>query len=179
MESKERNGRNDKKELKKLCFSISHEHAKNLHSHMKWNKKDFGCSSKGKSENWFCMTMRKFRTVMRNAPGRRKWCWWIFHFAQSCEICIFSRFLGEKASERPLRWCQVSTWPWPKIETWFTHFGDFYTFSNCRMFQISSLYIIFYFPSFSLIFSLAKHALWDQIFKHEWLNLVFLGGGRI
>ena len=51
VDSKERNGRNDKKELKKLCFSISHEHAKNLHSHMKWNKKDFGCSSKGKSEN--------------------------------------------------------------------------------------------------------------------------------
>ena len=53
--------------------------------------------------------------------------------------CIFSRFLGEEASEKPLRWCQVSTWPWPKIETWFTHFGDFYTFSNCRIFQISSL----------------------------------------
>ena len=27
--------------------------------------------------------------------------------------CIFSRFLGEEASGRPLRWCQVSTWPWP------------------------------------------------------------------
>ena len=40
----------------------------------------------GKSENWFCMTMWNFRTVMRNAPGRQNSCWCIFHFAQSCEL---------------------------------------------------------------------------------------------
>ena len=43
-------------------------------------------AQKMKSENRFRMTMRKFRTVMRNALGRQKWCWWTFHFAQSCEI---------------------------------------------------------------------------------------------
>ena len=26
--------------------------------------------------------------------------------------CIFSRFLDEEVSKRPLRWCQESTWPW-------------------------------------------------------------------
>ena len=36
---------------------------------------------KGKTGNWFRMTMRKFRTVMRNSSGRRNWCWCIFHFA--------------------------------------------------------------------------------------------------
>ena len=91
--------------------------------------------------------------------------------------CIFSRFLDEEASEKPLRWCQVSTWPWPINKNLIDSFKDFGYISNCRTFQISSLYIILYFPSFSLIFSIAKHVLWDQISKHEWLNLVFLGGG--
>ena len=94
--------------------------------------------------------------------------------------CIFSRFLDEEASEKPLRWCQVSTWPWPINKNLIDSFKDFGYISNCRTFQISSLYIILYFPSFSLIFSIAKHVLWDQISKHEWLNLLFfLGGWRI
>ena len=71
---------------------------------------------KGKNENWFRMAMRKFCTVLRNAPGRRNWFWCIFHCAKLLELmrnCIFPYFFGEKASGRPLRWCQVSTWPWP------------------------------------------------------------------
>ena len=74
------------KELKNYVFLISHEHAENSHSRAKWTKREFGYSLKGKSENWFRMTMQKFRTVMRNTLGRQKWCWWIFHFAQSCQI---------------------------------------------------------------------------------------------
>ena len=93
--------------------------------------------------------------------------------------CIFSRFLGEEASERPLRWCQVSTWPWPVNKNLIDSFKDFLHFSNCRTFQIFSFYRILYFLSFSLILSLAKHVLWDQISKQEWLNLIFLGEGRI
>ena len=44
-------------------------------------------------------------------------------------LLLNSRFLGEKASRRPLRWCQVSTWPWPitrnfifSFEETFRHF---------------------------------------------------------
>ena len=94
--------------------------------------------------------------------------------------CIFPGFLDEEASGRPLRWCQVSSWPWPINRNVIDSFKEpFDTFSNCRTFHTSSLYIILHFPSISLTFSVAKHVLWDQISKHEWLNLVFLGGGRI
>ena len=42
--------------------------------------------------------------------------------------CIFSRFLDEEASERPLRWCQVSTWPWPINRNVIDSFKDFWYF---------------------------------------------------
>ena len=87
--------------------------------------------------------------------------------------CIFSRFFDEEASRRPLRWCKVSTWPWLINRNGNDSFKNFLIFPNCKTFYISSLYIILYFPLFSLIFSVAKHVLWDQISKHEWLNLIF------
>ena len=55
---------------------------------------------------------------------------------------IFSRFLGEEASRRPLRWCQVSTWPWPINRNLINSFKDFFIFPNCKTFQISSFHII-------------------------------------
>ena len=70
--------------------------------------------------------------------------------------CIFSRFFDEEAFRRPLRWCKVCTWPWPINRNGNDSFKNFLIFPNCRTFQISSLYIILYFPSFSLIFSVAK-----------------------
>ena len=173
------------KGVEKLCFSISHEHAENLHSHEKWNRKDFGCSSKRKSENWFRVNVKishnhakcskKAKIVLMNFPLRTimRNCW------NSCKIAFFYRFLGEEAFERPFRWCQVSTWPWPINRNLIYSFWKDIYISNRRTFQISSLYRIFYFPSFSLIFSLTKHVLWDQISKYEWLNLVFLEGGKI
>ena len=94
---------------------------------------------------------------------------------------FLSRFLDEEASGRPLKCCQVSFLPWLINSNEMDSFKNltFDTFSNCRTLHTSSLYIILHFPSVSLIFSVAKHVLWDQISKHEWLNLVFLGGGRI
>ena len=87
------------------------------------DQKVFVLQTKGESQNWFCMIMRKFRTVMQNALGRQKLMLLYFLFCTimrncwtSCKMVILllnSRFLGEEASERPLRWCQVSTWPWP------------------------------------------------------------------
>ena len=167
------------KGVEKLCIFISRDHAK-------WTRRQFWLQLKGKSKSWFRMTMRKFHTIMRNAPRRQIWV--LVHFPlrtivrncwSSCEIAFFSRFLGKEASERPLKWCQVFTWPWPINRNLIYLFWEKYTFSNCKTFQISFLYRIFYFPSFSFIFSLAKHVLWDQISKHEWLNLVFLEGGKI
>ena len=134
---------------------ISHDHAKILHNHAK-------CSKKAK----IVLMNFPLRTIMRN-------CW------NSCKIAFFYRFLGEEAFERPFRWCQVSTWPWPINRNLIYSFWKDIYISNRRTFQISSLYRIFYFPSFSLIFSLTKHVLWDQISKYEWLNLVFLEGGKI
>ena len=158
MDSKERNGRNGKKELKNYVFL-------------------------------FRMNIRKIRTVLRNAPGMRNWCWCIFHFAQSCKIVrahaklYFSIFFGEEASKRPLRWCQVSTWPWPINRNLIYSFWERYIHFLIVEFSRFPLSIEFStflnFLSLYLIFSLAKHALWDQISKHEWLNLVFLGEWRI
>ena len=88
------------------------------------------------------------------------------------------QILDEEVSGRPLKCCQVSFLPWPINRNVIDSFKNFRIFSNCRTFQTSFLYIILYFPSFSLIFSVAKHVLWDQISKHEWLNLVFSEKGR-
>ena len=100
------------KKLKK----ISHDHAK-------WTRRHFLLQIKGKSQSWFRMTMRKFRTVMQNAPKR--WKLVLMHFWlrtnmgncwSLCEMTMLllnSRFLGKEASRRPLRWGQVSNWPWP------------------------------------------------------------------
>ena len=76
---------------------------------------------KGKTGNWFRMTMRKFRTIVQN--------------------CIFfPDFFVKKVFGRPLRWCQVSTWPWPINRNLIYSFkGDIHTFSNCKIFQIFSL----------------------------------------
>ena len=99
VESKERNGINGKKKLKNHVFQFRMNMRKIRINVRNRPEEDFGCSSKGRSENWFRMTMRKFLTVMRNAPGRRKWYWWTFHFAQSCEIVFFLDFLVKKPSE--------------------------------------------------------------------------------
>ena len=132
VESKWRNERNCKKKLKNHVFQF-HINTRKIRTVMQieieWT---LVAAHKGKSENWFRMTMR-------NAPRRRKWCWWIFHFAQSCEIvgahakllelvrnCIFSKFLDEEASRRPFRWCQVSTWPWPINRHLIYSFMDFW-----------------------------------------------------
>ena len=163
----------------KTCFSISHSHAKWIrvglagahkgmwkvitHDHAKFSHSHAKHSSKTK------MQLMDFlpRIIMRN-------CW------GSCENVFFSRFLDEEASGRPLKWCQVSFWPWPINRNMIDSFKNFlWIFPNCRTFQTYSLYIILYFLSFSLIFSVAKHVLWDQISKHEWLNLIFLEEWRI
>ena len=67
-------------------FSISHDHAKFSHSHAKWNRESMAAAYEESVKKWFRMTMRNFRTVMRNAPEERNWSLWILHFAPSCEI---------------------------------------------------------------------------------------------
>ena len=139
MESRERNGRKDKKELKNYVFQ-------------------------------FRMNMRKILTIVLKTD----FAWPCEKFAQSCEMlkedengadelstlhnctkllelmrnCIFSKFLGEEAFEKPLRWCQVSTW------LWFINRNLIYSFCGEIYFLIVELfrfflYRIFYFPSFS------------------------------
>ena len=72
--------------VERTCFSISHDHAKISHSHTKWNRKVVAAAPRDIVTKWFRMTMRNFRTVMRNAPEERNWSLWILHFAPSCEI---------------------------------------------------------------------------------------------
>ena len=67
-------------------FSISHDHAKFLHSHAKWNREGVAAAHEEIVKKWFRMTMRNFRTVMRNAPEERNSNWLVLHFAPSCEI---------------------------------------------------------------------------------------------
>ena len=134
---------------------ILHDHAKFSHSHAKRSRK-----TKMK------LIYFPLYTIMRN-------CW------GSCENVFSLDSLLKKPSKDLLNdaKCLLDLGLW--IEMWLTHLRTFWIFPNCRTFQTSSLYIILYFPSFSLIFSVAKHVLWDQISKHERLNLIFLGGGRI
>ena len=110
----------------KACFSISHSYAK-------WNRMGVGCSilrekwkeishdhakfshSHVKRSRETKMKLMDFplRTIMRN-------CWGLMR------KCIFSKFLDEEASRRPLRWCQVSTWPWPINRNVIDSFRNFW-----------------------------------------------------
>ena len=119
--------------FEKACFSISHDHAKFSHSHAKWNRRGVGCSilrekwkaishdhekfSHSHAKRFKKMKMKlmdfPLRTIMRD-------CWGLVR------KCIFSRFLDEEASGRPLRWCQVSTWPWPINRNVIDSFKDFW-----------------------------------------------------
>ena len=101
-----------KREISKL---ISHDLVKISHSHTKCSRKaKIGANAFLTSHNY-----AKLLDLMRN-------CW------ISCKMTILllnSKFLGEEASRRPLRWCQVSTWPWPinrnfifSFEETFRHF---------------------------------------------------------
>ena len=167
------------KRVEKPCFSILHEHAKNSHNRVNWNRMDFGCNTP--REKWKLISHDHVKILHSHAKRSKKTKMVLMDFPLRIIVrnCIFSRFLDEETSGRPLRWCQVPTWPWPINRNLIYSFKDFWYISNFRTFQISSFCIILYFPSFSLIFSIAEHVLWDQISKHEWLNLIFLRGGRI
>ena len=147
------------KRVEKLCFSISHEHAKNSHSRAKWTRKKFGYSSKGKLKTdfaWPCEMLQEGE-IGADAFSTSHNCVKLLELVQNC---IFSRSLSEEASRRPLRWCQVSTWPWSINRNLIYSFEDFRHFLIVK-FSRFPLYKILYFSSFSLIFSLAKHVLWD------------------
>ena len=135
MESRERNGGNNKKKLKNQAFSFRMNMRKIRTVVWIETERILVAAQKGKSENWFRMTMRKFHTIMRNAPRRQIWV--LVHFPlrtivrncwSSCKITFFPDFFGEKASVRPLRWCQVSTWLWPINRNLIYSFEDFFTF---------------------------------------------------
>ena len=73
-DSKERYGRNCNKELENYVFPF-HMNIRKIRTIVQ-NETEMilATAQKMKSENRFRMTMRKFRTVMRNAPGKRNWC---------------------------------------------------------------------------------------------------------
>ena len=131
----------------------------------------------------------KFCIVMQNGPKSCYCCCCSTNFVQPCEIdslrakwlslcnmiilLLNSILLNGEGSERPFKWWQVSTWPWHINTNLNLSLKNFLNTINYRIFYILYLNRILYFPSFFVIFSLAKHALWDQISKHEWLNLIF------
>ena len=121
--------------VEKACFSISHNHAEFLHSHAKWNRMGFVCSTL--REKWKAVShdhakfshnraksSRKMKIMLMDSPLPTivRNCW------GSCETIIFSRFLVKEASRRPLGWCQVSTWPWPINRNLIDSFKTFFTF---------------------------------------------------
>ena len=137
------------KGVEKTCFSISHDHAK-------WNRMGFGFSilrekwksishDHAKFSHSHAKRSKKTKIMLMDPPLRTivRSCW------GSCENVFSLYFLDEIDSRRPLRWCQVSTWPWPINRNLIDSFKDFWYISNLRTFQISSLYIILCFPSFS------------------------------
>ena len=142
------------------------------------------------------MNKRKFHTIMWNGPESSLMLFllhWILHDhakmivfvwngRNSCKIMILmlnSIFVNLEGSERPMWGCQVSTWPCPINKNLNFSYKSFWDTFDCIIFYILYFNRIHYFLSFSLIFSLAKHALWDQFSKHEWINLIFLGKMRI
>ena len=65
-------------------------------------------------------------------------------------LLLNSRFLGEEASEKPRRWCQVSTWSWPINRNLIYSFlgtskqfliWEFFIFSLSREFSIFSHFL--------------------------------------
>ena len=120
--------------VEKTCFSISHDHAKIWHSYVKWNRVGLATTHKGNVKSDFawpceifaqsCETLQQDKNAADGFPISH-------HHAKLLRLvrkCIFSRFLDEEASERPLRWCQVSTWPWPINRNVIDSFKDFWYF---------------------------------------------------
>ena len=111
----------------KACFSISHDHAK-------WNRIDLVVADKGNVKSgfaWpceiFAQSWEKLQQDENNADRSST----SHHRAKLLGLtrkCIFSIFLDEEVSERPLRWCQVSTWPWPINRKGIDSFKNFLIF---------------------------------------------------
>ena len=128
-------------EMTKKSWKIKYFHfvwsCENLAWLCEMDQNEFLLQTKGKPQGWF-------RMIMWNAPERRKLL--LLHFLVrtikrncwiSCEMTILLlnfRFLREEASVRPLRWCQVSTWPWPINKNLIFSFRGLLDISNCRIF---------------------------------------------
>ena len=90
-----------------------------------WSCENFtqSCEMLQEDVNCYCCIFL-FHIIMRNCLS-------------SCEMTILllnSRFLDEEASGRPLRWCQVSTWPWPINRNLIFSWKSFLDISNCIIF---------------------------------------------
>ena len=114
----------------KIKYFRLHDHVKISHDYAKWTRRNFCCKVRNAPRRRNLLLLHFwFRTIMQN-------CW------ISCEITILLlnfRYLSEEASGRSLRWCQVSTWPWPINRNLIFSFKNFLDISNYRIFQISSL----------------------------------------
>ena len=139
MDSKERNERNDKKELKNYVFQF------------RMNMWQIRTDMQNETERILAATQKE--------KVKTNFVWSCENFAQSCKMLqegenvadaistlhnhaklhFFSRFLGKEAFGRPLRLCQVPTWPWSINRNLIYSFEDFLHFSHCRTFQIFSL----------------------------------------
>ena len=79
--------------LRGMCKLILHEHAKISHTHAKWSKKCF---------NMLLLPLTlEFRKIVQN----------VNILCTMVILLINSKLLNEEASRKPLRWCQVFTWP--------------------------------------------------------------------
>ena len=114
------------KEVEKPCFSISHEHAKNSHKRAKWTRRGILVAAKG--EKWKLISHDHAKISHNHTKCSKKMKMVLMNFPLHTIVwnCIFSRFLDEEASGRPLRWCQVSTWPWPINKNLIYSFKDFW-----------------------------------------------------
>ena len=121
---------------------ISHEHAR-------WSKKPLLLLL---LLDWISHDHLKLIVLVKN--GR-----------SSCEIMILMlnfRFVNLEGSKRPMRGCQVSTWPWPINRNLNFSCKSFLTLWLCNFLEILSLNRIFYF------FFIFPHFLTSQTCLVRW-----------
>ena len=115
VESKERNGRNDKKELKNYVFPFL-MNIRKIHIVVRNGlERNLATAQRGKVKidfAWPCETFAQSCEMLQVGENGADEFSTSHNRAKLLELvrnCIFSRFLGEEAFGRPLRWCQVST----------------------------------------------------------------------
>ena len=126
VDSKERNVRNDKNKLKNYVFPFRMNMRKIRTIVRNGPEKNLVATQR---ENWKLISHDHAKISHNHAKYSRKAKLVLMHFSLRTIVqnCIFfPDFFVKKVFGRPLRWCQVSTWPWPINRNLIYSFKNFW-----------------------------------------------------